>query len=108
MGRHGQNSGLAGGGRGQLAFHTICEDPRQPGAGAGHLMQHCSTAALQQGQVISTLLQSVVTLSPDTGPMNSKWSAAQQTGNCELELAGAARRGEARTVFAELGGGDCG
>ena len=52
----------------------------------------------------------VVTLSPDTGPMNSKWSAAQQTGNCELELelAGAARRGEARTVFAELGGGDCG
>ena len=40
VGRHGQNSGLAGGGRGQLAFHTICEDPRQPGAGAGHLMQH--------------------------------------------------------------------
>ena len=106
VGRHGQNSGLAAG-RGQLAFHTICEDPRQPGAGAGHLMQHCSAAAGAL-QVISTLLQSVVTLSPDTGPMNSKWSAAQQTGNCELELAGAARRGEARTVFAELGGGDCG
>ena len=99
---------LAGGGRGQLAFHTICEDPRQPGAGAGHLMQHCSTAALHEGQVISTLLQSVVMVSPDTGPMNSKWSAAQQTGNCELELAGEARGGEARTVFAELGGGDCG
>ena len=66
VGRHGQNSGLAGGGRGQLAFHTICEDPRQPGAGAGHLMQHCSTAAGAL-QVISTLLQSVVTVSPD-GP----------------------------------------
>ena len=54
-----------------------------PGPGPGI---SCSTAALQRcsrgtGQVISTLLQSVVTLSPDTGPMNSKWSAAQQTGN---------------------------
>ena len=90
---------LAGGGRGQLAFHTICEDPRQPGAGAGHLMQHCSTAA----EVCYIHIVTVSSYAVARRPMNSKWSAAQQTGNCELELAG-----EARTVFAELGGGDCG
>ena len=79
-----------------------------PGPGPGI---SCSTAALQRcSRGTAGYIHIVIVSSYGVArlPMNSKWSAAQQMGNCELELAGAARRGEARTVFAELRGGDCG
>ena len=99
QGRHGQNSGPAGGGRGQLAFHTICEDPHQPGdRGSSHTalvcsttghMQHCSAAAGAAAGEHYAVYIHIVTVSSYAvarRTMNSNRSAAQQTGNCELEL----------------------
>ena len=74
-----------------------------PGPGPGI---SCSTAALQRCSRGTAGYIHIVTVSSYAvarRSMNSKWSGAQQMGNCELELAG-----EARTVFAELRGGDCG